>query len=247
MEEENQEHQRRSGLTPGKIIVVIVILIAVASLISDPFGVNLRKQRKAADRTEAIWNIRRISMLLTEFEADYGRYPDDETVLEVKRRTTTGFTLSGEYSNDYFRQLLASGSDKSEKPFWCKTPQSPRKPDDDFSTPAKALEAGEVGFSYIMASAKRGQSSKEGPDRPVVVAPSYRFQTDWTFDPELYLGRAVVLRADGSSSPLPISQAGEGASGRKVMTGPGKTLGDMGPDTPWGTGMNPILRAPQPR
>ncbi len=60
--------------------------------------------------------------------------PDDETALEVKRRTETDFTLTGQFSNDYFRQMLAADKEKSEMPFWCKTKQSPYAPDKVFST-----------------------------------------------------------------------------------------------------------------
>jgi type II secretory pathway pseudopilin PulG len=235
-----QESQGRSGLSPAMLVVVTVILIAVA------VGVNPsiipKQQRKAADRTEAIYNIKQVSMMLTEFESEYGRFPDNETALEVKRRTKTDFSLTGEYSNDYFRQLLATGSDKSEKPFWSKTAQSPKKPDDNFSTPAKALEAGEVGFSYIMASPTQGQKAADEPSRPVVVTASYKFQTDWTFDPEVFSGKAVVLRLDNSATAMQIRQ-----DNKKVSTSAGKTLGDIGDQTPWGTTMAPVLRAPLPR
>jgi type II secretory pathway pseudopilin PulG len=235
-----EEKQGRSGCGPGKMIVVIVLIIAAMTPINPPMIV---KQRKAADRTEALNNIKQISAMLYEFEADYGRLPDDETALEVKRRTNTDFSLTGQYSNDYFRQLLPGGGGQSEKPFWCKTPLSPKKPDDDFSTPAKALAAGEVGFSYIMASPTRGQSYKDEPSRPVVVTPSYEFRADWTFDPEPYAGKAVVLRLDNSATPMQIRE-----SDKKVSTGTGgKTLGDVGEGTVWGTDMNPVLRAPQPR
>ncbi len=221
------------------MFAVIVIVLAAVFGIHPPI---ILKQRKAADRTEAIWNIKRTGAMLLEFEDDYGKFPDDETALDVKLRTGTDFTLTGQYSNDYFRQLLATSHEKSEKPFWSKTAQSPKKPDDDFRTPAKALEAGEVGFSYIMAGPTRGQSSKDDPARPVVVSPSYKFQADWTFDPEPFAGKAVVLRVDGSATAMQIRE-----DNKKVSTSSGKTLGDTGDQTPWGTEMTPCLRAPQPR
>jgi hypothetical protein len=104
------------------------------------------------------------------------------------------------------------------------------------------LAAGEVGFSYIMASPTRGQNNKGDPERPVVVSPSYRFQPDWTFDPEPYAGKAVVLRIDNSATSMRIRE-----DNKKVSTNAGKTLGETGDQTPWDTDMTPFMRAPQPR
>jgi hypothetical protein len=131
---------------------------------------------------------------------------------------------------------------KHENLFWCETPQSPIKPDNDFSTPAKALAAGEVGFSYLMASQTQGQSASGEPSRPVIVAPSDQFRPDYTFDPSVFQGMAVVLRLDNSASAIQIRE-----SDRKISIQSGKILGDSGDCSPWGTDMNPILRAPQPK
>ena len=232
------KYRRSGGFTLVELLVVIVIIAALAGL-SAPV---ILKQRKAADRTEAINNIKQIGAMLLEFDTEYGNFPDNETAQDVKDATGTDLTFGGTFSNDYFRQMLAGGGGKSEKPFWCKTAQSPKKADDNFSSPAKALEAGEVGFSYIMATQTQGQSASGEPSRPVIVTPSYKFQTDWTFDPEPYAGKAVVLRLDNSATAMQIRE-----DNKKVSTNAGKTLGDTGDQTPWGTDMNPILRAPQPR
>ncbi|WP_052573500.1 prepilin-type N-terminal cleavage/methylation domain-containing protein [Haloferula sp. BvORR071] len=234
------KYRRPDGFTLVELLVVIVIIAALAGL-SAPV---ILKQRKAADRTEALNNIKQISTMLFEFDSEYGNFPDNETADSVKEATGTELQFGGTFSNDYFRQLLAGGGGKSEKPFWCKTAQSPKKnATDDFSTQAKALEAGEVGFSYIMASQTKGQSSSGEPNRPVIVTPSYKFQPDWTFDPEPYAGKAVILRLDNSATPMQIRE-----NDKKVSTGQGgKTLGDVGDSTVWGTDMNPVLRAPQPR
>lgn len=229
---------RKTGLSPAVTGVGIVVLGGLAAVC---FPVIL-KQRKAADRTWAINRISNLGAMLLEFDSEYGGFPDDKTALEVKRETGTPFTLTGPYSNDYFRQLLAGGGGKSELPFWCRTALSPDEPDEDFSTPAKALAPGEVGFSYIMASPTEGQNSRGEPSRPLLVAPSYQFRADWTFDPDAYTGQAVVLRLDSSAGVMPIRE-----DNKKVSTGSGKTLGDTGEGTPWGTKITPFLRAPQPK
>ncbi len=239
---EAEEEQRAPGKTRGEMIglaVSVIVLILVLAAASAPL---LLKSRKAADRTEAINNIKQTGAMLVEFDTEYGSFPGKQTAEDVKKATGTELNFDGTFSNDYFRQMLAGGGGKSEKPFWCKTAQSPKKADDNFSSPAKALEAGEVGFSYIMASPTQGQKASDEPTRPVVVTPSYKFQTDWTFDPDIHKGKAVVLRIDGSAMILQIREGD-----RKIITSPGKTLGDTGEGTPWGTKVTPCLRAPQPR
>ena len=226
-----------TGLTPAVLGVGIVVFAALG-MVSFPV---ILKQRKVADRTWAISGLKHTGTMLIEFEGEFGSFPDDKTALEVKEATGTDFVFTGAYSNDYFRQMLAGGGGKSEKPFWCKTPHTLRKVDEDFSTSAEALKPGEVGYSYIMASPTRGQKTKDEPTRPVLVAPSMQFRPDWTFDPEPYGGKAVVLRLDNSATAMQIG------ADNKIITNSGKTLGDTGENTPWGTKMTPVLCAPQPR
>jgi hypothetical protein len=222
-----RREQRVSG------IVGIVILVAIAAM-----GVPvLIKQNKAAARTKALGNIRQIGMSLFEFGSDYGRFPDDATALKIPEKQRAGYKLTGDHSNDYFCQLIVVGL-KSEQPFWCKTSLSPKKPDDDYS-PAKALQAGEVGYSYIMRASGIGQSSSGDPSRPVVVAPSRGSAADWTFDWDAYEGRAIVLKLDNSAAAHNIDfETGF------IMTGvKGRFIHTTGADTGWG-GMTPVLKAP---
>ncbi len=230
------KYRQPGGFTLVELLVVIVIIAALAGL-SAPV---ILKQRKAADRTEALNNVRQVGLALFEFDSEYGTFPDNNTAEDVKEMTGTELSFNGNFSNDYFRQLIATGL-KSEKPFWCKSSFSPKKPDDIFNSQAKALEAGEVGFSYVMVSLTDAQSSSGEPGRPVVVAPSYKAQTDWTFDPEPYGEKAIVLRLDQSAKAETIRDD------KKVAIGGGRTLESVGDNTPWGTDINPVLRAPQPR
>lgn len=227
-----------AGITTVELLITLVIMAALAA-ISAPV---ILKQRKAADRTQAIGHLKQIGAMLLEFDAEYGRFPDDETAREVKRATRTSFTLTGQFSNDYFRQMLVGPGGRSETLFWCKTPQSPERPDNNFATPEKALEAGEVGYSYIMASATQGQSASGEPSLPVVISPSFRFRADWTFDPEPFEGKAVVLRLDNSATALPI-HTGED----EETVSSQEEQGEAAEETQWSKGMTPVLRAPLPK
>jgi len=227
---------RSQGFTLVELLVVIVIIAALAGL-SAPV---ILKQRKAADRTEAINNVKQIGLSLQEFDAEYSVFPDNNTAQTVKENTGTDLSFAGTFSNDYFRQLIAGAGLKSEKPFYCKTSYT-KKPDDNFSG-THALEKGEVGFGYIMATQSEGQSSSGTPSRPVVVAPLYQAQTDWTFDGEIYGDKAVILRLDNSATALPIR-----TDNKHVSALEGKKLEDTGENTPWGTDMTPVLRAPEKR
>ncbi len=228
------KRQHNGGFTLVELLVVIVIIAALAGL-SAPV---ILKQRKAADRTEAINNVKQIGLALFEFDSEYGSFPDNNTAEDVKEATGTALTFGGNFSNDYFRQLIATGL-KSEKVFWCKTQYSPKK-GDDIIQPGKALDAGEVGFGYIMATQTDGQSSSGDPGRPVVVSPLYKAGTNWEFDGEPYGDKAIILRLDSSAKAETIR-----TDNKYVSIQGGRFLQTTGDNTPWGTDMNPILRAPQ--
>ena len=84
------KYQRRpGGFTLVELLVVIVIIAALAGL-SAPV---ILKQRKAADRTEALNNVRQIGLSLFEFDAEYGSFPDNNTAEDVKEATGTVLTF----------------------------------------------------------------------------------------------------------------------------------------------------------
>ena len=231
------KRQQYRGFTLVELLVVIVIIAALAGLALP----TIMKNKKAADRTEALSNVRQIGLGLFDFDTEYGSFPDNNTAEDVKEATGTALAFGGTFSNDYFRQLIAAGG-RSEKIFWCKTPYSPKKPD-DIIEPGRALEAGEVGFGYVMASQTDGQTSSGDPGRPVIVAPLYKAGTNWEFDPEPYGERAIIFRLDQSATAEIIR-----TDNRYVnIGGSGRYLQTPGDNTPWGADINPILRAPQPR
>jgi prepilin-type N-terminal cleavage/methylation domain-containing protein len=229
-----KNYRSRQGFTLVELLVVIVIIAALAGL-SAPV---ILRQRKAADRTEAINNIKQVGMALQEFDGDYSSFPDNNTAKDVKENTGTELNFSGTFSNDYFRQLIATGL-KSEKPFYCKTSYT-KKPDDNMQV-GKCLDKGEVGFGYVMASQSEGQNSGGTPSRPVLLAPLFQASTDWTFDLEAFDNKAVVYRLDSSATALPIR-----TDSKKVSVN-GKNIEATGENTSWGTDMKPVLRAPEKR
>jgi hypothetical protein len=92
-----------------------------------------------------------------------------------------------------------------------------------------------------MASPTQGQSAGGEPSCLLVVAPSYQFRDDWTFDPEPYVAKMVALRIDNSASAMTIGED------RKVHTNRGRVIEEAGEGTVWGTKMTPFLRAPKPQ
>ena len=179
---------------PWLAVLALAVLVIAGIGLSAP--VILRSPR-AADRTEALNNIRQVGMSLFEFESEYGRFPDASTVAKVKERTKTELDLGTTSSNQLFRQLIAAGL-KTEKPFWCKSDWSKKKPDNVF-TPGKALRAGEVGFAYIA-----GLESSGTVETPVVVAPLIPGTT--RFDPKPFKGKAVILCLDNSAKAMNIRE-----------------------------------------
>ncbi len=226
---------RLGGFTLVELLVVIVIIAALAGL-SAPM---ILRQRKAADRTEAISNAKQVGQALLEFDVEFGGFPDNYTAEEVKDSTGTSLNMSGNFSNDYFRQLIAFGI-QSEDIFYAKTTYS-QKPD-KVMTGNDALEPGEVGFGYIMRDTTSGLSTAGNPSLPVLAAPLLDAQSNWKFDPDPYGGKAVILRIDNSvDAPLIRS------TDNYVTIGKGRPIQQTGVNSVWGTGMNPVIKAPAKR
>lgn len=173
----------------------------------------VRAQRIKADTTEAHNNLRSMSCAFYEFETAYGSYPNAATAAEVKANTGTILPLGAKFSNDIFRQLIASEVCQSEVMFYAKIPGT-RKPDNVFSDGTNALVKGEVGYSCIV-----GLNSRSNPARPLVVTPLIP-GTD-KFDPKPFGGNAIVLRVIGGPhvDVLPINRNGEviDSSGKHIL------------------------------
>jgi hypothetical protein len=233
----SQQTHRSTRERLGIWAVALLIFFGVVGA----FIPTIIKQRQAAIQTQALDNLRQLGTALFAFDSEYGTFPDNNTAEDVKENTGISLEFSGPYSNDFFRQLIAEGL-AQEQAFWCKTSFSPKQPDNIIDPPSRALSAGEVGFSYIMATQTTGQSSAGDPGRAVVIAPSHKARADWTFDPRPFQEKAFALNLDGSAGALPIGadfKLPERLLGTRYLQTPGD-------GTPWGSDATPVLRAPLP-
>ena len=221
----------------------LVELLVVISIIATLAGVGLPvfiAKKKDADRTEAIANIKQVGGAMFQFDTDYGSYPCDATIQEVKNNNPeSGLTFGNASSNDYFRQLIAAGCIDTEKNFYAKTPYTKRP--DNVMSPGKCLGPGECGFAYIMANNTDPLTSSGNSGRPLIAAAVFNGMSNGSFDPDVYAKKAVVFRIDQSATAESVRP-----SDKKVILGGGKTLlqgGDK--DTVWGTEINPVIKAPE--
>lgn len=185
------------------IILLTLIIVLVAS-------VQIIKQRKKADRSEAMSNLRSVYYLMIEFDGDYGEFPGDATATD----TLSG--LRGQFSNDYLRQFIVAGYTRSEEIFYAKRAGA-RKPDN-----AKPwIGAGECGYALVI-----GLSSRSHHESPILMAPVVRQTLHFDHDP--YDGYAVILRVDGSWKSSRLNRHGEASASS------GGTLFEGGKGTEWG-------------
>ncbi len=136
---------------------------------------------------------------MTEFETEYGSFPNEETAAQIKAKNPRDLHLAAKTSNDVCRQLIASGIVSSEQIFYAKV-KGAQKPD-GIITAGEVVKKGECGFSYLS-----GLSSGGNRSRPLVVTPLIAGND--RFDPKPFQGKAVILRMDNSIASLPINEEG---------------------------------------
>jgi prepilin-type N-terminal cleavage/methylation domain-containing protein len=229
------KHKMKRGFTLVELLVVIVIIAALAGLTAP----QVIKMKKKGDLAESTNNARQLGLGLTQFDADVGGYPDEDSVEAVEALTgeTSTVSLSGNTSNDYFRQLVVSGVVDSEQPFFAKTTYTKSKPD-DLMKGEQLLRGGEVGFGYIMRAP--GKAIPIGAGKPVAAAPLKENSSGGEMETDPYDGKAIVLFADSSVKQLNIRKSDSKAmllSKKHILEG-----GNI--DSVWAED-NPVMMAPK--
>jgi type II secretory pathway pseudopilin PulG len=163
----------------------IIVMIAMLAGLTAPMVI---RQRKKADQTEATSNARSFGLALTEFESEYGRFPDASTAALVANETNTP-AITGSSSNARFRQMIQAGLIGTENSFYAKAAGT-MKPDGDVSGD-NAVAPGECGFGYV-----ENIRADDGIPRPLAMAPFVKGRAE--FDPKPFDGKTVILWSDNS-------------------------------------------------
>lgn len=192
----------------GVTAAVIVVVLLVEPMFYRSCG-------RGHDQSEAASNLRQIGIALFEFQQEYGTMPDFDTIAKVRKSTASPLPMGKKSSNDFFRQLFATGICESEQLFHARIP-GVHKPDGQISE-TKTLEKGECGFTYFLGAIKDGN-----PSRPVAVV-SMIPGTD-RFDPKPFDGKAVVLRVDNSVMSLVIDKHGYAIFEGKNLMDPSQVI-----------------------
>ena len=167
----------------GMIAFSVIGILVVGFCLPMVFG----KTCTRTPWTRALNDAKQIHLALIEFDGSYGVFPNQDSAPVVANETRSEFVLGTSSSNDFFRQLLATGNG-NEKMFYARIRGS--KSPDDILDKEHALEKGECGFSYIP-----GYSSSSNPSFPVLITPLIP-GTD-RIDNTIFKGKALVLRLDG--------------------------------------------------
>ena len=211
----------RRILSLGTFSIVFLVLFFLAQQLSRP-------NRLCGPLGKALANIQQIGIVLDEFDAEYGSFPNKVTAIDVKEKTGTSLTLGDGSSNQLFRQLLATGL-KSEYPFWPGISARRKTSDDIFNSDATALEPGECEFAYVA-----GLSAASNSGAPLVMTPLIPGTT--TFDPKVFNGEAVIFFVDGPWEIMRIDR-----SGRVKVDG----MDIFDPRQPFWHGKKPDLKWPE--
>lgn len=175
---------------------------------------------------------------LEDFKDEYGCYPDNETAMTIYQQFgNREWRLSGCFSNDYFRQLVAAGIAKGEDFAYLKTSYTPSMPD-GVMTGNEALKAGEVGFGYILNGGKA--IGTDNSERIIAVTPLLNAQADGQFDQRPLGGKALVVYVGGNVKFVDIQ------NDNKIRLGHTVSLLDIGVGTIWGKEVRPVIRPPMP-
>jgi hypothetical protein len=214
------------------LAVVLIAILIIAALIPIIFKTN-----RNMDMTQAISNAKQIYLVMKDFEADFGTFPDDTTATQSPALSD----FHGSYSNDYLGQLIAGGYTVSEDIFYVRRVKIGMRPDGVISPPSKILEKDDgCGFAYTMvkeANVTRALSTSDNGRLPLLSA--VVLDTNGSFDYSFHYGKGGYICVDGSVHSGKIRR-----SDNKLLIGGGKTLFETGSQTIWGN-LDHIILLPQ--
>lgn len=238
MRHAEEQEQLRSATNRSFVYKCIAWFFIIGFLlVMIPTILNRKSNPGKSDMIRSISHAKQVYLVLTDFEADYGYFPDDQTA--IKDPALHGFT--GTFSNDYLGQMIAGGYTTNEEFFYALNKRyRSTKPDGVISPPSHILEKNECGFAYVMVEEKgkrRGLTTADPGGIPVLVAP---LVNEWgSCDQATFNKRGVYLRVDGSARSERLR-----SSDQKIMIGGGLTLFDTGPGTVWGP-LKPVVLLPE--
>lgn len=99
------------------IVGIGSILGFLVPLLLTPFMIRVRR---IPPQTQAVNNARQIGIALIEFQEEFGQFPSPSTIAKLRSESGTLLSIGAVTSNDFFRQLLASGIVESEPMFYRK-------------------------------------------------------------------------------------------------------------------------------
>lgn len=229
----HQKPRSNVGLIVGIIVGGLVVIVGVIAILAALAVPQISKATQRARMARDISNLKQVKLTLDSFAMDNdGLYPAEKT-----HRLHTEGLPGPTSSNDYFRQLFASGYLRSRGIFWVENADVCNEdPPEELpasiitSDPALVLKKGECGLSYVVQ-----QASTDNPARPLIMT-AFMAGTD-QFDPDLYDGKANVLRIDGSVKPLRLNGKG------RVLDHNGDDL--LRPESDvWGPATTPSIAQP---
>jgi hypothetical protein len=173
------------------------ISVAITSLV---VCVRFLPKKVSADELEARSNLIQVYWELLVFDKDYGRFPDSTTVTRLHITKGTIDHLGTTSSNDFFRQIIATGN-RRETIYFAASSVTPRKPNNILGI--DALAKGECAFAYVS-----GLSAADDPSTPLAMAPVIPAKLCFERR-KSYNNDAIILFIDGSVRSLPINRSGQ--------------------------------------
>lgn len=190
----------RRGFTLIELLVVIAIIASLAAVSYGPILNQLNK----GDQNMAMQNMQQVYTAMQNFEQDNGSFPCDDTaeIVQAKKPDYNFGSLTGEFSNNYFRQLLFSTMD-DEKNFYCKLKtadgKQTREPDGKVAN-GQALRKGECAFAYVMKEPGVAVGTNNTSLPILMCAVEEQASGDAVrFDPDSFRGKGIVIRLDKSA------------------------------------------------